>query len=190
MTRTARAIYPRAIRKDRSESKSGYDKSIKKQGAGAHSWGSLISTANTTGSRKNDDVDDDEDDNEDDEVLDIVDQGQLAWPSSAVSTSGHGVVGNDGNNDVTLKRSRSMSAASSSTRSISLTEEDIMQAKAFRKRVFSGGPIDLASIARTSSAASTSPTVTRSDNNNSNAYFNKRHRSSSIATDNSERLSS
>ncbi|KAG6910965.1 hypothetical protein DXG01_006019 [Tephrocybe rancida] len=41
MTRTARSSFPRAINRDRSESKSGLDKSIRKNGAGAHSWGSL-----------------------------------------------------------------------------------------------------------------------------------------------------
>jgi hypothetical protein len=43
MTRTARASFPRAILKDRSESKSGHrdDKHVRKDGAGAHGWGSL-----------------------------------------------------------------------------------------------------------------------------------------------------
>jgi len=43
MTRTARAAFPRAILKDRSESKSGHrdDKHVRKDGAGAHGWGSL-----------------------------------------------------------------------------------------------------------------------------------------------------
>lgn len=41
MTRTQRAISPRAILKDRSESKSGYDKSLRKEGAGPHNWGSM-----------------------------------------------------------------------------------------------------------------------------------------------------
>ncbi|KAG5735181.1 hypothetical protein E4T56_gene1309 [Termitomyces sp. T112] len=41
MTRTARSSFPRAINRDRSESKSGLGKSIRKNGAGAHSWGSI-----------------------------------------------------------------------------------------------------------------------------------------------------
>ncbi|TFK47697.1 hypothetical protein OE88DRAFT_1665264 [Heliocybe sulcata] len=41
MTRTARANYPAAVNKDRSEAKNGYDNSTKKQGAGPHNWGSL-----------------------------------------------------------------------------------------------------------------------------------------------------
>jgi hypothetical protein len=41
MTRTARAAYPRAVIKDRSESRSGLDSSLRKAGAGHHNWGSL-----------------------------------------------------------------------------------------------------------------------------------------------------
>lgn len=41
MTRTARAAYPRAVIKDRSESRTGLDSSIRKAGAGHHNWGSL-----------------------------------------------------------------------------------------------------------------------------------------------------
>ncbi|KAG6896493.1 hypothetical protein C0992_007948 [Termitomyces sp. T32_za158] len=37
----SRSSFPRAINRDRSESKSGLDKSIRKNGAGAHSWGSI-----------------------------------------------------------------------------------------------------------------------------------------------------
>jgi hypothetical protein len=45
MTRTARSSSLRAILKDRSESKSGHDKSIRKNGAGPHSWGDLAHEA-------------------------------------------------------------------------------------------------------------------------------------------------
>ena len=41
MTRTARAAYPRAVIKDRSESRNGSDPSMRKAGAGHHNWGSL-----------------------------------------------------------------------------------------------------------------------------------------------------
>jgi len=41
MTRTERSTSPRAILKDRTESKSGFNKSLRKQGAGGHNWGSL-----------------------------------------------------------------------------------------------------------------------------------------------------
>lgn len=42
MTRTERATSPRAIIKDRSESKTGIDKRTPKGGAGTHNWGSLM----------------------------------------------------------------------------------------------------------------------------------------------------
>ncbi|KAI0695075.1 hypothetical protein C8T65DRAFT_709143 [Cerioporus squamosus] len=41
MTRTARASYPSALAKDRSEAKNGMDKHIPKGGAGPHNWGRL-----------------------------------------------------------------------------------------------------------------------------------------------------
>ncbi|KAG6818567.1 hypothetical protein H0H93_003940 [Arthromyces matolae] len=41
MTRTARSSTLRAIKRDRSESKSGLDKSIRKNGAGPHNWGNI-----------------------------------------------------------------------------------------------------------------------------------------------------
>ena len=41
MTRTARASYPRAAMKDRSENRTGLDPSMRKNGAGQHNWGSM-----------------------------------------------------------------------------------------------------------------------------------------------------
>ena len=41
MTRTARADHPRAVLRDRSESRSGLDPSMRKDGAGQHNWGSI-----------------------------------------------------------------------------------------------------------------------------------------------------
>ncbi|EGO01155.1 hypothetical protein SERLA73DRAFT_179248 [Serpula lacrymans var. lacrymans S7.3] len=41
MTRTERSVFPRAAVRDRSESKSGLDKSLRKNGGGYHNWGSL-----------------------------------------------------------------------------------------------------------------------------------------------------
>lgn len=41
MTRTARSAFPRAMVKDRSESKSGLDKHVRKDGGGPHGWGKL-----------------------------------------------------------------------------------------------------------------------------------------------------
>ncbi|KAG2366485.1 hypothetical protein BDR07DRAFT_1470071 [Suillus spraguei] len=41
MTRTERAGFPRALLRDRSESKSGLDKSVRKNGSGQYNWGSI-----------------------------------------------------------------------------------------------------------------------------------------------------
>ncbi|TFK96238.1 hypothetical protein BDV98DRAFT_586503 [Pterulicium gracile] len=41
MTRTERTVSPRAILRDRSESKTGLDRSLRKGGAGGHNWGSM-----------------------------------------------------------------------------------------------------------------------------------------------------
>jgi len=41
MTRTERSLSPRAIIKDRSESKTGMDKALRKGGAGGHNWGNI-----------------------------------------------------------------------------------------------------------------------------------------------------
>jgi len=41
MTRTERSLSPRAIIKDRSESKTGMDKALRKGGGGSHNWGNI-----------------------------------------------------------------------------------------------------------------------------------------------------
>jgi hypothetical protein len=41
MTRTARSASLRSILKDRSESKTGLNNNVRKNGGGAHNWGSL-----------------------------------------------------------------------------------------------------------------------------------------------------
>jgi hypothetical protein len=41
MTRTERSAFPRAVIKDRSESRSGLNKALRKNGGGQHNWGSL-----------------------------------------------------------------------------------------------------------------------------------------------------
>ena len=41
MTRTSRAAYPRALDRDRSQSRTGLPRTLRKCGAGSHNWGSL-----------------------------------------------------------------------------------------------------------------------------------------------------
>jgi len=133
MTRTARSTYPRALRKDRSESKSGLDKSIKKNGAGAHSWGSIL-TDPATGPLDEDEYTSDEAESQD-----------------QVSNMSFPTTGNVSNMEGD-KKTRDRSASNVSV-------EDVLNAREFRKRVFSNSdaPVDLSLIARTSVAASNSP---------------------------------
>ncbi|KZT38582.1 hypothetical protein SISSUDRAFT_725829 [Sistotremastrum suecicum HHB10207 ss-3] len=127
MTRTERSVYPRAIVKDRSESKTGLDKSIKKNGAGQHSWGSLA-----------DEIDHEVQLEEEDLVSD-GDGGETVSVSASSS--------------VDEKDSRPVPARK---QSISITEEERESARKFRKGALNG-TIDLGAIARTSSALSSSP---------------------------------
>ena len=132
MTRTARSTYPRAIRKDRcvynphptnagssncphnpssSESKSGFDKSIKKNGAGAHSWGALLTDPTTQS------LDDNEYTSDEAESQDQV--SNMSFPTTGNVSHAEGD-----------KKTRTRSASNVSI-------EDVINAKEFRKRVFS-----------------------------------------------------
>ncbi|KAJ3555816.1 hypothetical protein NM688_g2365 [Phlebia brevispora] len=116
MTRTERATSPRAILKDRSESKTGMDKHTPKGGAGPHNWGSLMN----------------ERDLEDAAEYDRdVEQTEAQPPRPKAET-------------------RRKSSAS-------VTDEDREKALQFRKNALKSPNVDLASIARTSAAVSTSP---------------------------------
>ncbi|KAF7795710.1 hypothetical protein EIP86_006875 [Pleurotus ostreatoroseus] len=139
MTRTERATSPRAILKDRSESKSGMDKHTPKGGAGTHNWGSLIN----------------ERDLEDAAFYDQDEEAEGARHRPYFSRG--------------LDFSRAASTPAQPTRptaemrrtsSASVTEEDREKALQFRKNAFKSPDVDLAAIARTSSAVSTSPPST------------------------------
>ncbi|KAJ3722542.1 hypothetical protein EV361DRAFT_893868 [Lentinula raphanica] len=80
MTRTARATYPRAALKDRSQSRSGMDKSLKKDGAGRANWGKL-------GEVEYDDAEYDEDFQE--EVTQNLDASEAGSESSMTSEPKH-----------------------------------------------------------------------------------------------------
>jgi len=123
MTRTARAAFPRALVKDRSESKSGHDKHVRKDGAGAHGWGALANEKELEDAALNDEQNELHEDYEDEDV-EIEKSDVLERTASSSSTSG----------------------------------EELESAKEFRKHALKGPGIDLAAIARTSAAVSTSPT--------------------------------
>ncbi|KII91617.1 hypothetical protein PLICRDRAFT_38423 [Plicaturopsis crispa FD-325 SS-3] len=124
MTRTERAIFPRAMVKDRHESRTGLDKHLRKNGGGPHNWGAL------------------------------ADEGDLE--SAAYE---------DEEEELRAERARRVDSAGEDIdekpvhvrRSSSLTDAERASAKSFRKNTFKGQGVDLAAIARTSSAVSTSP---------------------------------
>ncbi|PAV18399.1 hypothetical protein PNOK_0524100 [Pyrrhoderma noxium] len=128
MTRTERATSPRAILKDRSESKSGYDKSLRKGGAGPHNWGAM-----------RDEMELEREALEDAEF----DSGELENLPSGVNAAVRPAV--DGPSENSSKAS-----------TLSISEDEIEKAREFRAKGLKGN-VDLGSIARTSAGASTSP---------------------------------
>ena len=159
MTRTARAAFPRAILKDRSESKSGHrdDKHVRKDGAGAHGWGAIA----------------DEKDLEDAAMIDE----QLELEHYARDSGGESyIVSCDFSNICEDLMDGKLDALERASSSSSTSGEDLESAKEFRKNALKGKGttpadrmtnlnrrilvgLDLAAIARTSSAVSTSPTT-------------------------------
>ncbi|KAF5379445.1 hypothetical protein D9615_006565 [Tricholomella constricta] len=131
MTRTARASFPRAIIKDRSESKSGLDKSVRKNGAGAHSWGSLA----------------DEKDLEfaamDDEELELGEE-LVESLSSSDNLSSH--------SESLEEKKPGLQRTNSAP-----THDELETAKKFRKNALKTANLDLSAIARTSYAVAASP---------------------------------
>jgi len=119
MTRTARAAFPRAVIKDRSQSRSGLNKEMKKGGGGGHNWGKLGEV------------------NDEDELE--YGEYDSEGPTEISSTI------SDVSQPAPRKRSSSVP-----------NEKEIEVAKQLRKHAFDTG-VDLATIARTSVALSSSP---------------------------------
>ncbi|KIM25707.1 hypothetical protein M408DRAFT_331057 [Serendipita vermifera MAFF 305830] len=140
MTRTARSTHPRAMLKDRSESRNGLDKTVKKGGAGAHSWGDVMEELEDNW----DDVGEESQDNlkpETQPEITATDQKERLQPDTDNAPS----------DPVALPQRRSTRRRAASV-SVSYTEEELETAKQFRTHVFGSGVVDLASIARTSAA--------------------------------------
>ncbi|KAG8933106.1 hypothetical protein FRC01_011021 [Tulasnella sp. 417] len=132
MTRTERSKAPHALVKDRHVSKTGMDRSLRKSGGGAHNWGSPL------------DVYDD---------ADLYDEGFDEEELTAPTTNAN--VQPAAPEASPKDRRRSSVSASSTEEHAGVNNEEKEKALAFRKRALSKGDIDLGSIARTSSAAST-----------------------------------
>jgi len=123
MTRTARSSSLRAILRDRSESKSGHDKSVRKNGAGPHNWGDFAHEADLEFAAMDDER------LEYDEELAVANQGAAIEPEDVSNTPSV----------------------------ISVSAEQVQDAKQFRKTALKDEGINLSTIARTSSAVSGSP---------------------------------
>jgi len=130
MTRTERATNPRALIRDRSNSKSGMDKSMRKSGGGAHNWGNTM-------------------DQIEGEMYDEGDEATLADLQKSASTS-------PANPSVLVDQPKDR-RASVSTASTGMADDEKEKAIEYRSKALKDGTLDLAAIARTSGALSTSP---------------------------------
>ncbi|KAF7327122.1 hypothetical protein MKEN_00288600 [Mycena kentingensis (nom. inval.)] len=129
MTRTARSSSLRSMLKDRSENKTGVSGALRKNGGGAHNWGSLENERDLAFAGIDDGAAELEEEREDPESLD------------GSSDSGSDEL-------TTFKKAQ---APLSPT-----TEADIALARKFRTNALKAGA-DLSAIARTSVAMSSSP---------------------------------
>ncbi|KAG1819205.1 uncharacterized protein BJ212DRAFT_1344682 [Suillus subaureus] len=125
MTRTERAVFPRALLRDRSNSKSGLDKSVRKNGSGQHNWGSINDERYL-------------------EAAALADKEEEEFEEDTTDQQR--------NNSVHKK-------PEPEKRANSFTEEERESARQIRKNALKAPDIDLSMIARTSSAASTSPST-------------------------------
>jgi hypothetical protein len=158
--------------RDRSQSKSGLDKSLTKGGAGAHSWGSVanefdnVRAGELDASLENDlDLHDEErDEVHFDTVTGTIVGSFPGGPLDNSSESDVASVNNEGNKTMSTSpgaggSGRRRSDSTMSTGSAGVTDSERANARNFRTGSFNGhrNDIDLASIARTSSAVSGSP---------------------------------
>jgi hypothetical protein len=138
MTRTARAAYPRAMIKDRSETRTGLEgnrRSMPKDGAGGHNWGSLADERQNELAALEDASFDEEEAGA--ARADMPDARQARLGSESPTTS----------SSPPPPMSRSPSA------SATMTAQELEEARKLRTHAFKKtGEIDLAAIARSSAA--------------------------------------
>ncbi|KAF5350459.1 hypothetical protein D9756_008646 [Leucocoprinus leucothites] len=145
MTRTERASYPRALNRDRSESRTGLDPGLRKGGAGGHNWGSL------------DDEQLLESTAQDDEELELEEDKKEASTNNAGSEATH-PQSPAGSSEASSKPPMERSTSGTSVSSSAVTEEDRENARKLRKNAFKkSDQLDLTAIARSSAAVSGSP---------------------------------
>ncbi|KAJ7059126.1 hypothetical protein C8F01DRAFT_1146103 [Mycena amicta] len=154
MTRTARSASLRSMIKDRSENKTGVSGALRKNGGGAHNWGSL--------------------ENERDLEFAGMDDGQAELEedraSASASEDSESLADEDSLSGSDERASFPLPIPSQSLRFADMmatvakapmsptTEADIKLARKFRMNALKDGA-DLAAIARTSVALSSSPTT-------------------------------
>ncbi|KAJ7178198.1 hypothetical protein C8R46DRAFT_1188250 [Mycena filopes] len=137
MTRTSRSASLRSVLKDRSESKTGLNNNLRKNGGGAHNWGSL--------------------ENERDLEFAGIDDGQQELDEE---------LGDDADDSGSAHSDEPTGYKKPSSPVLERSEEELATARKFRMNAFKGEGVDLAAIARTSGAVSGSPpkaTVIASD---------------------------
>jgi len=152
MTRTARAMYPRAITRDRSVAKSGLDAATKKGGSGNHSWGSLHQEYDYERAGAADAKVDAFKDYE------ARDQVYLGPAMGVIAGNVDNVVDSENSSvDGTHSDGRMRSGSTASNSGV-ITDDERARARKFRTGSFNGTRnVDLASIARTSVGVSGSP---------------------------------
>jgi len=141
MTRTERSLSPKALLKDRSESKSGMDKSMRKGGAGTHNWGSLADEVDLVSAAYEDALEERGLDAPGDKAK--VVNGAATVNGTPESAAAGGSAGE-----------ARPAAPERSTSANSVTEEDRESAREYRRGALKNGAVDLKSIARTSAGAS------------------------------------
>ncbi|KAH6910673.1 hypothetical protein BKA70DRAFT_1220564 [Coprinopsis sp. MPI-PUGE-AT-0042] len=130
MTRTARSAFPRAVEKDRHDSRTGLSANMRKDGGGAHNWGNPLQDEQLM-----------EDEAFADELADeetAKAEGEAVPGAVAIETG----KGRDAPEAVNAKNA---------------SEGDLEMARKSRMGIMNKKNVDLSTIARTSAAASTSP---------------------------------
>ncbi|KAF7366906.1 hypothetical protein MSAN_00949300 [Mycena sanguinolenta] len=130
MTRTSRSASLRSILKDRSENKTGLNNNLRKNGGGAHNWGSL--------------------ENERDLEFAGIDDGQQELANDEDLLQ-------DDDDSQSADSDERTSPPPSRPPVLELTEADLASARKLRMNAFKNDTLDLAAIARTSAAVSSSP---------------------------------
>ncbi|KAJ7206559.1 hypothetical protein GGX14DRAFT_637602 [Mycena pura] len=136
MTRTSRSASLRSVLKDRSENKTGVSGTLRKNGGGAHNWGSL--------------------ENERDLEFAGIDDGQAELDIDEHEREVEREESDDGSSS-TSGPDELMAIKKPASPILELSEEEIAFARKVRMNAFKGDSVDLAAIARTSAALSSSP---------------------------------